>query len=105
VDPGAKIAAILKVLRARGVQKLDQVVILRPLPHGAWKRLRRGVLLRGASWVNPPWSFCEKEICFEFGGDDGPRVLRGEAQYSIIPGRLKLGAVEVSTDGRTAEIL
>ena len=68
------------------------------------KRLRRSLSWRELIRVPAPWRLCEHEVCFEFGAADGPRVLRGEVQYSIIPERLKSGAVEVATDGRHAEV-
>ena len=104
VDPGTKVAAVLKALKNRGVKAVDRLVLLRPLTAAAGSRLRSGISVREILRVQAPWSFCQKEICFEFGGPEGPRVLRGEAQYSIIPGRLRLGAVEVSTDGDRADI-
>ena len=126
VDPGTKVAAVLKTLRSRGVGRIDRLVLFRPLPHRAWVRLRQGTSLHEALRVPAPWRLCQDgkldsrkgavpsvlgngadgrdKICFEFGGPAGPRVLRGEAQYSIIPSRLKLGAVEVASDGSRAEI-
>jgi competence protein ComEC len=104
VDPGTKISAVAKALRSRGVTKLDRLVLTADWPPRAEMRLRRGLSWREKIQVPAPWRLCEKEICFEFGSAHGPRVLRGEAQYSIIPERLKSGAVEVSTDGRHAEV-
>jgi len=104
VDPGTRIAAVANALRSCGVSSLDRVVLTHPWPGSAWARLRRRLPVREAARVAAPWRLCEGEVCFEFGGPEGPRVLRGEAQYSIIPGRLKLGAVWVATDGRRAEI-
>jgi len=104
VDPGTKVAAVLKTLRARGVMSLDKVVLTRPMPRRAWRRLRRGLVLREAAWVQAPWRLRQGKVCFEFGRPEGTRVLRGEAQYSIIPGLLKRGAVEIETDGDRAEI-
>ena len=104
IDPGTQISAVLKVLRSRDIPKIDRLVLTSALPHRAWARLRQGIALHEAVRVRAPWRLYEKRVCFEFGGREGPRVLRGEAQYSIIPGRLKLGAVEVVTDGDRAGI-
>jgi ComEC/Rec2-related protein len=104
VDPGTKVAALRKALRERGAVKLDRLVLTGPWPKRAQERLRQSLSWREKVQAPAPWKFCEKEVCFEFGGPDGPRVLRGEVQYSIIPERLKSGAVEVATDGRQAEV-
>ncbi|MCX5797546.1 MAG: ComEC/Rec2 family competence protein [Elusimicrobia bacterium] len=105
VDPGTKTAAVAKTLRSRGVARLDRLILSADWPPRARQRLRRRLSWREAVRVPAPWRLCEQEVCFEFGGPQGPRVLRGAAQYSIIPERLKSGAVEVSTDGRHAEVL
>lgn len=104
VDPGSKASAVLKVLKNREIKTVDRLILLRPMTAAASARLNAGLCVRETLPVQAPWSFCERRICFEFGGPEGPRVLRGMAQYSIIPGRLKLGAVEVSTDGDRADI-
>ena len=104
VDPGTKVAAVLKVLRSRGVKSLDRVVLTRPLPGRAWRRLRAGIAVREAAWLKAPWRYCPGEVCFEFGGPGGPRVRKGDAEYCIIPSRLKLRAVEVAADGARAEV-
>lgn len=104
VDPGTKVSAVLKALRCQGIKTLDQVILTRPWPARAEARLRRGLAWRQERRVLAPWGFNDGEIRFEFGGPEGPRVLRGEAQYSIIAGRLKVRAVEVISDGHRAEI-
>ena len=104
VDPGTKVSAVLKALRCQGIKTLDQIILTKPWPARAEARLRRGLAWRQERQVMAPWSFNDGEVRFEFGGPEGPRVLRGEAQYSIIPGRLKVRAVEVASDGRRAEI-
>jgi competence protein ComEC len=104
VDPGTRIAAVLKAARSEGLTRIDRVIVTHRLPRRAWLRLRAGIPLREAVWTAAPWRFCQGDVCFEFGTRGGPRVLRGKAQYSIIPGRLRLGAVEVSTDGKSADI-
>ncbi|MDD5657569.1 MAG: ComEC/Rec2 family competence protein [Elusimicrobia bacterium] len=104
IGPGTRIAAVASALRSRGVRRVDRVVLTAPLPRRAWLRLRGKVSFAAVDRVAAPLRLCRGAVCFEFGGADGPRVLRGEAQYSIIPGRLKLGAVEVTTDGRRAEV-
>ncbi|MDD5628558.1 MAG: ComEC/Rec2 family competence protein, partial [Elusimicrobia bacterium] len=104
VDPGTRSAALLKALRSRGVAELDRLVLTRDWPPRARQGLRRGLLWRREDRVAAPWSLCAKEVCLEFGGPEGPRVLGGEAQYCIIPERLKTGAVEFAFDGRHAEV-
>jgi len=104
VDPGTQVSALRKTLGSRGVAAIDRVILTRPLPWRAWHRLRRAVPIRAAQRVAAPWRFCAQSVCFEFGGPDGPRVLRDGTQYSITPSRLKLGAVEVLTDGAQAKI-
>jgi ComEC/Rec2-related protein len=104
VDPGTKISAVAMALRNRGVAKLDRLILTGSWPPLAEKRLRRSLSWREMVQVPAPWRLCEKEVCFEFGAAQGPRVLRREVQYSIIPERLKSGAVEVDTDGRHAEV-
>ena len=104
VDPGGKASAVSRALRSRGIARLDRLVLTGPWPQKARDRLLRSLSWREALRVAAPWRLCEKDICFEFGGPRGPRVLRGEVQFGIIPRRLKLGAVEVLTDGRRAGI-
>ena len=104
VDPGTKAAAVAKALRYRGVAKLDRLILTGDWPPRAETRLRRSLPWRETLRVPAPWRLCANEVCFEFGAAPGPRVLRGEVQYSIIPERLQSGAVEVATDGRHAEV-
>jgi len=104
VDPGTKVSAVVKALRSRGVSRLDRLVLTGPWPERAEERLRRNLSWRATVQVRAPWRLCEREVCFEFGGPDGPRVLEGGAQNSIIPERLISGAVEAATDGRQAEV-
>ena len=104
VDPGTKVSAVIKTLRSQGVAKLDRLILTGDWPPRAEKRLRRSLSWREEIRVPAPWRLCEKEICFEFGGMNGPRVLGGDVQYSIILERFKSGAVEVATDGRHAEV-
>jgi hypothetical protein len=104
VDPGTKVSAVVKILRNQGVAKIDRLILTEDWPLRAEKRLRLSLSWREAVQVTAPWRICQKEVCFEFGSAQGPRVLRGEVQYSIIPERLKSGAVEIATDGRHAEV-
>jgi competence protein ComEC len=104
IDPGSKISAVARALRDQGVRRVDRLVLTAPLSRRAWRNLRARVPFSGADRVDSPLRLCRGEVCFELGGPEGPRVLRGRAQYSIIPGRLRLGAVEIATDGHQALI-
>jgi len=104
VDPGTKVSAVAQALRARGVAKLDRLVLTGYWPPRAQKRLRRSLAWRETIQVPAPWRLCAQEVCFEFDAAQGPRVLMGKVQYSIIPERLKSGAVAVATDGRHVEV-
>lgn len=104
IDPGGRVASVVGALRSRGVRRVDRLVLTAPMPRRAWRRLRERLPFNAVDRVAPPWRLCRGRVCFEFGGPGGPSVRRGEAQYSIIPGRLRRGAVEVWTDGDRAEV-
>lgn len=134
VDPGGPAGTVLKALKARGVRRLDRVVVtgpgrerwgglerlareLRisrlelPAPLGRAPRFRPVIaaLARSGTEVRlmppcpGPWRHCDGAVCLELGAA-GPRVLRGDAEYSTIPTRLRSGALRVSIDGTTATI-
>jgi competence protein ComEC len=104
VDPGNNVAAVLKILQTRRVSAVDKVVLTRPVKPRSLARLAAGIGIGTLERAEPPWTYCQGAVCCEFGGPDGPRVLKGEAQYSIIPSRLKLSAVTVVVDGGSASI-
>ncbi|MBI5629254.1 MAG: ComEC family competence protein [Elusimicrobia bacterium] len=95
---------VLAACRAYGIRRVERLVVLRKearLPKGFF-RLFRDLQIERVDESRPDaFEACEKRICLGF---DPPRVRRGFAEYSIIPPYLKRHALEVATDGRTAQI-
>ncbi len=129
IDAGGPAGALRRALSARRVLRLDRLIVtgtdadrwrglerlLRrvpverievppgPLPAGLERALRaQGGRVR--RWSGQPPLVARGDIVFDFR-PPFPRVLRGEGEYSIIPSLLKVGAVEVLTDGVHAKII
>jgi len=105
VGAGASAGMLLKVLRIYRVRRLEKVVLTGPDPglRRALPRLARFVPVGAVEEAGAGGGvgrrlvlLCQHAVCFGF---DPPRVRRGEAEFSIIPPRLKRHALEVSTDG------
>ena len=105
--------------RARwgGLERLAREVPIRrlelPAPLALRPRLRpilrdlagKGTEIRLTRPSSGPWTLLFGPIGLELGGPGGPRVTRGEAEYSTIATRLKSGALLVSIYGSTATLL
>jgi hypothetical protein len=106
VDAGGSAGLILKALRKYRVKRLEKVVLTGTEARlaSALPRLAREIPI---GRIEPPIPgrrlalLCQDRVCFEFSP---PRVRRGDAEFSIIPSRLKINAVEASTDGFNVRI-
>lgn len=103
VDPGGPAGMVLKALRVYGVGRLEKVV-LTGREEGRALGVLRARLPVASVERRPGLKLCEGLICAQFGGRWGPRLLKGEAEYSIIASRLRTSAVEVTTDGVAVHI-
>jgi ComEC/Rec2-related protein len=103
VDPGAPAGAMLKSLRAYGVRRLDKVVIAGREDPAALRRLSSALSVGEVARITG-LKVCQAGVCAEFGGPWGPRLRKGEAEYSIIASRLKTSAVEAAVDGNVVRI-
>lgn len=95
---------VLTALKFNGIKRVDKIIFLEN--SAARARYRRRILDAVASQETVYWK--EKTpfelrlgvISFLFGRE-GPRVFKGEAEFSALPGRLRQNALEITTDGQT----
>jgi hypothetical protein len=93
----------LRALKFYGVARLERAVILGPEARKPLSRIAAEVPIAELEEAPPGRGprLCQGPVCFSF---DPPGVRRGNAEYSIIRPRLKLRAVEASTDGSRVKI-
>lgn len=103
IDPVGPPGAVLKSLRHYGVRRLDKIVLAGGGNPKSLRRLRQRMDV-GDVAVLPGLEVCREGVCARFGGRWGPRLLKGEAEYSIIASRLKSSAVEVAVDGGAVRV-
>ena len=100
---GGPAGVITKALRFYGVERLEKAVLISPEAEKPLKRIAEcvaiGEVARAPSGGLP--ELCEGRVCFGFAP---PRVRRGNAEFSIIPSRLRQNALDVATDGSKVEI-
>lgn len=103
IGPGAPAGAVLKALKARGVTRLDRVIVLGPKAERSLPKLLAAVPSDRVHRLSGrvPLRICRGAHCFEFE-PDGTRLRAG---FSIIALHSEAGAVEASTDGAVLALM
>lgn len=96
---------ILTALKFNGITRLDKIVFLEnTASRTRYRRRIREAFPRGEviAWkAKRPFALGWGEIRLIFN-PDGPRIFKGEAEYSALPGRLRQSALDIVTDGASA---